>query len=95
MYIEIQPEVVPAKGTAKYFSLQANSFPMFPSSVTFYWQIFSQQVIDNPDETQTLQPGAMLLDGNLYMDQETYDGWGNDDTYAEDWSLEQLGFTRA
>jgi hypothetical protein len=95
MYIEIQPEVVPAKGTAKYFSLQANSFPMFPSSVTFYWQIFAEQIIQNPDGTETSQPGQMLLDGNLYMDQATYDGWGNDDAYATAWAMNQLGFTSA
>jgi hypothetical protein len=29
------------------------------------------------------------------MDQTTYDGWGNDDDYAINWGLNQVGLTRA
>lgn len=95
MNVEIQPIVVPTKGTGKYFALQANSFPMFPSSVAFYWQVFAEQLTENSDGTETSQPGQMLLDGNIYMDQTTYDGWGNDDDYAINWGLNQVGLTRA
>jgi hypothetical protein len=49
----------------------------------------------NPDGTETSQPGQMLLDGNIYMDQTTYDGWGNDDDYAINWGLNQVGLTKA
>jgi hypothetical protein len=86
---EIQPVVVPTKGTGKYFDITALNFPMDPQSVTFYWQVFSQATL----EDGTVQPGQCILDGNLIMDQETYAGWGNNDSYVIDWACDQLGFT--
>jgi hypothetical protein len=31
---------------------------------------------------------------NLYMDQPTYAGWGDDDEYVVDWTLNQLGLQK-
>jgi hypothetical protein len=87
----IQPEVIPTKGTGKYFNLLALNFPMNPSSVTFYWQLFTE--IQNEEEQNI--PGTCILDGNLTMDQETYAQWGTDDEYPVNWALDQLGFTKA
>jgi hypothetical protein len=87
----IQPEVIPTKGTGKYFNLLALNFPMNPSSVTFYWQLFTE--VQNEEEENI--PGTSILDGNLTMDQETYAQWGTDDEYPVDWALDQLGFIKA
>lgn len=86
---EIQPITVPTKGTGVYFDLLALNFPMDPSSVTFYWSVYSQ-VINDGEPSQ----GSVVIDGNLAMDSETYAGWGTDDEYAIDWALDQLGFVK-
>ena len=89
---EIQPVVVPTKGTAHYFQITALNFVVSPTNgIQTYWQIFAEQV----DEEGVASPGAMLMDGNLPMDQATYDQWGTDDEFVVDWGLDQLGFTKA
>jgi len=87
--IEIQPEVVPTKGTGKYFNLLALNFPMNPTSVTFYWQLFTEVIEDGVSN-----PGTCILDGNLTMDQQVYSQWGEDDNYCYNWALNELGFTK-
>lgn len=87
----IQPETVPTKGVGKYFNLVALNFPMNPSSVSFYWQLFTEA----ENEEQESIPGSCILDGNLSMDQETYAEWGTNDEYPINWALNQLGFTKA
>jgi hypothetical protein len=64
---------------------------MNPSSVTFYWQLFTE--VQNEEEENI--PGTSILDGNLTMDQETYAQWGTDDEYPVNWALDQLGFIKA
>lgn len=86
----IQPEVVPSKGTGVYFNLLALNFPMNPTSVTFYWQLFTENTV----EEQSV-PGICILDGNLTMDQQTYNNWGDNDEYCINWALNELGFTKA
>ena len=86
----IQPETIPTKGVGKYFNLLALNFPMNPTTVTFYWQLFTE--IEN--DKQEFVPGACILDGNLSMDQETYAEWGTDDEYPIDWALNILGFIK-
>ncbi len=88
--IEIQDVVVPTKGIAKYFNLLALNFPPFPTSVVFYWSIYAQGVV-NVDQ---LGPTDLLLDGNLTMNQETYDNWGTNDEYVINWALNELGFVQ-
>ena len=87
--IKIQDVIVPTKGTAKYFNIIALNFPMNPTSVTFYWQIFSE----TQNEEGDLIPGASLMDGNLTMDQQTYNNWGSDDSYVTTWACNELNFT--
>jgi hypothetical protein len=87
--IKIQDVIVPTKGTAKYFNIIALNFPMNPTSVTFYWQIFSEV----EDEEGVKIPGASLMDGNLTMDQATYLNWGSDDSFVTDWACNELNFT--
>ena len=91
--IKIQDEVVPTKGTGKYFEIQALNFPMNPKSVSFYWQLFNEETIQNGEETVTGR-GVCILDGNLFMDKITYASWASDDNYVIDWALEKLGFTK-
>jgi hypothetical protein len=87
--IKIQDVIVPTKGTAKYFNIIALNFPMNPTSVTFYWQIFSEV----EDEEGVKIPGTSLMDGNLTMDQATYLNWGSDDSFVTDWACNELNFT--
>jgi hypothetical protein len=87
--IKIQDIIVPTKGTAKYFNIIALNFPMNPTSVTFYWQICSE--VESEEGVKT--PGAALMDGNLTMDQATYDNWGSDDSYVTNWACNELNFT--
>ena len=91
--IKIQDEVVPTKGIGKYFQIQALNFPMNPASVSFYWQLFNEETIQNGEESVT-GPGTCVLDGNLFMDKTTYTSWASDDNYVIDWALEKLGFTK-
>jgi hypothetical protein len=91
--IKIQDVIVPTKGTAKYFNIIALNFPMNPSSVTFYWQIFSE-VEETEDELVVSKPGSSLMDGNLVMNAEQYALWSTDDSYVTDWALAELGFTK-
>ena len=91
--IKIQDEIVPTKGTGKYFQIQALNFPMNPTSVSFYWQLFNEETIQNGDETVTGK-GVSILDGNLSMDETTYASWASDDSYVIDWALNELGFTK-
>lgn len=81
MNIEIQPVVVPTKGTGTQFNLNSLKFPMFPTSVPFLWQVLTTE-------------GVTVLEGNLYMDEQTYSGWSNDDNYAIDWALNEIGLQR-
>lgn len=87
--IKIEDVIVPTKGTAKYFNIIALNFPMNPTSVSFYWQICSE--VENEEGVKT--PGAALMDGNLTMDQATYDNWGSDDSYVTTWACNELNFT--
>ena len=91
--IKIQDVVVPTKGTAKYFNIIALNFPMNPTSVTFYWQIFSE-VEETEDELVVSKPGSSLMDGNLVMNAEQYALWSTDDSYVTNWALVELGFTK-
>lgn len=87
--IKIQDVIVPTKGNAKYFNIIALNFPMNPTSVSFYWQIFSE----TQNEAGDLIPGSALMDGNLTMDQQTYNNWGSDDSYVTTWACNELNFT--
>jgi hypothetical protein len=89
--IKIQDQIVPTKGVGKYFEIQALNFPMNPASVSFYWQVFNEETIQNGEETVTGR-GVCILDGNLSMTAEEYTLWGTDDAYVIDWALEKLGF---
>lgn len=90
--INIQDVTVPTKGTGKYFQITALNFVVSPTNgIQTYWQVFSE----NEDEEGNKKPGAMLIDGNLPMDQDTYDAWGTDDNVIVDWALQELGFTKA
>jgi hypothetical protein len=90
-YTVIQDVVVPTKGVGKLFYMTAISIPLPGAGASFYWSV-STEVVD--PETLETQAGVVVLEGNLYMDDQTYSQWGTDDEYAIDWALQQLGFTK-
>lgn len=94
--IKIQDVIVPTKGTAKYFNLLALNLPLPGTTASFYWSIHSEVTVPaaESDEQPTKEPGSSLLDGNITMTAEEYAQWGTDDTYAIDWALTKLGFTK-
>ena len=87
--IKIEDVIVPTKGTAKYFNIIALNFPMNPTSVTFYWQIFSE----TQNEEQESIPSIPVMEGNLTMNQEEYAAWGSEDSYVTTWACNKLNFT--
>lgn len=90
-YTKIEPVQVPTKGEAHYFMVRALSFDVTPTDgISTYWAIFGETT----DEEGNVSVGQMLLEGNLSMSQEVYDGWGEDDTYVIDWALNELNFTK-
>ena len=95
--IKIQEINVPTKGIGKYFQLKnlGNIIdPSEPEAVTFYWQVFNEETIQNGEETVTGR-GVSILGGNITMSVETYSQWGLDDNYCLDWALNELGFTKS
>jgi len=93
--IKIQDVMVPTKGTGKYFNLLALNFPPNPTSVSFYWSVFEETQNGQTEEgTPTMGPGKLILEGNITMNQETYNNWGTDDEYVIDWALNELGFIK-
>lgn len=83
----IQPIEVPTKGQGKLFNIIALNFPMNPQSVTFYWQVFGSKIVEDVEV-----PTECVVDGNLTMDQETYNQWSNSDEFVIQWACEKLGF---
>lgn len=76
---QIQPISIPTKGVGSIFQIEALNFPMNPKSVTFYWQVFNKEFLT-------------LLDGNITMDEQTYNQWGNNDEFVIQWACDLLGF---
>ena len=99
--IKIQDVTVPTKGTGKYLNVRVLTFDLEPTNgITLYWAIHDETEL--PDETEEAEegatvtsPGKVLLEGNLTMDQATYDQWCVDDSYVTDWALTELNLTKA
>lgn len=83
----IQPINVPTKGIGNLFQLTALNFPMNPESVTFYWQVFASEIIED-----VLTPTTCIIDGNITMDADTYSRWGNNDEFCIQWACNLLNF---
>lgn len=83
----IKPISVPTKGIGTLFQIVALNFPMNPESVTFYWQVFEANEIENE-----VTFGSQVLEGNLTMDKETYSQWNNDDNFVIEWACNLLNF---
>ena len=94
MATKIQTVTVPARGEGKYFTINALTFPMNATSITFYWQILTETFETTEDsETPVSKPGAAILDGNLIMKEDVIATWGADDSVVIDWALGELGLT--
>ena len=83
----IQTITVPTKGNGNLFELTALNFPMNPNSVTFYWQVFASEIIED-----VLTPTTCIIDGNITMDADTYSQWGNNDEFCIQWACNLLNF---
>lgn len=83
----IQPINVPTKGIGNLFQLTALNFPMNPQSVTFYWQVFTSEIIEDIST-----PTNCIIDGNITMDADTYSQWGNNDEFCIQWACNLLNF---
>jgi len=94
MATKIQTVTVPARGEGKYFTINALTFPMNATSITFYWQILTEtfETVEG-SETPVSKPGSSILDGNLIMKEDVIANWGNDDSVVIDWALAELGLT--
>lgn len=94
MATKIQTVTVPARGEGKYFTINALTFPMNATSITFYWQILTEtfETVEG-SETPVSKPGSSILDGNLIMKEDVIATWGNDDSVVIDWALSELGLT--
>lgn len=76
---QIEKIQIPTKGEGSLFTISALNFPMNPTSVTFYWQVFTNEEVQ-------------VLEGNLTMDSETYNQWSNNDEFVIQWACNLLGF---
>ena len=94
MATKIQTVTVPSRGEGKYFTINALTFPMNATSITFYWQILTE-TFDTVEgsETPVSKPGSSILDGNLIMKEDVIATWGTDDSVVIDWALSELGLT--
>ncbi len=93
MATKIQTVTVPARGEGKYFTINALTFPMNATSITFYWQILTE-TFETPEEGEPVsKPGSSILDGNLSMGEDIIATWGNDDSVVINWALAELGLT--
>lgn len=94
MATKIQTVTVPARGEGKYFTINALTFPMNATSITFYWQILTEtfETVEG-SETPVSKPGSSILDGNLIMKEDVISTWGNDDSVVIDWALSELSLT--
>jgi hypothetical protein len=94
MATKIQTVTVPARGEGKYFTINALTFPMNATSISFYWQILTEtfETVEG-SETPVSKPGSSILDGNLIMKEDVIATWGNDDSVVIDWALSELGLT--
>ena len=94
MATKIQTVTIPARGEGKYFTINALTFPMNATSITFYWQILTEtfETVEG-SETPVSKPGSSILDGNLIMKEDIIATWGNDDSVVIDWALAELGLT--
>ena len=91
---KIEDIVVPTKGTGKYLEVRALTFNLTPTSgIQLYWSINTETTVTNPEGEEVKAPGAIVLEGNLYMPQEQYDLWGTDDTFVIEWTATQLNLT--
>lgn len=84
---QIKPITVPTKGIGNLFQLTALNFAMNPESVTFYWQVFASEIIED-----VLTPTTCIIDGNITMDAETYSQWDNNDEFCIQWVCNLLNF---
>jgi hypothetical protein len=94
--IKIEEINVPTKGIGKYFQLTSlgNKInPNKPTSVTFFWEVYTEETIVDGETTET-GPGVCILVGNITMSAEIYNEWGLDDNFCLDWALNEVGLTK-
>jgi hypothetical protein len=94
--IQIQDVKIPTKGVAKYLSVSLLNPPLSDVSPVFRWALHSELIIpaDESDEQPTKTAGAVLMDGDLEMEESEYALWESDESYAIEWVLNELNLTK-
>ena len=92
--IKIQDVVVPTKGTGKYLNVRVLPFDLTPTNgIQLYWAVLAETTSTNEEGVEEVNPGAMLLEGNLNFPQDQYDQWGTDDSLVTNWAANELNLT--
>ena len=93
--IKIQDVVVPTKGTGKYLNVRVLPFDLEPTNgIQLYWAVLAETTSTNEEGVEEVNPGPMLLEGNLNFPQDQYELWGTDDSFVTDWALTELNLTK-
>lgn len=79
--INIEPVVIPTKGTATKLEIRVLTFGLNSTSATTYWSLL----------TDTNQ---VVLDGNLVIPSEVFLNWGTDDSIIEDYVIDELNLVK-
>ena len=87
-YIKIKPQAFLNK-TATYIKIESLGFTLNSECVNITVTFF-EDMLYLPMPTE----GNVLYATTLSMIDKDLEGWGSDDTYAEDWCIEQLGLLR-
>ena len=84
--INIQPVTIPTKGTADKLVLKVLNFEMDATSAIFYYAL-----------VDTITPSnnsfIVLIEGNIEMTPQEFNGWGSDNAYCVNWAANKLGIT--
>lgn len=89
---KIEAITVPTKGEGNLFQIKTNGFTISVNnpqqSYPFYWEVYGSEEVEG-----VVTPTGCVMNGNLYMDYETYSQWGDNDEFVIQWACTQLGFT--
>ena len=76
--INILPVTIFSKGTADKLVLKVLDFDMTATTAIFYYALLDSN-------------SNMLIDGNIEMTPQEFDGWGSDNAYCIRWAVNKLG----
>jgi hypothetical protein len=78
--VQIEPILIPIKGTATQMSVLVLNFATNATTATTYWQLYDEN-------------GTGLLDGNYTMTEEQFATWGTDNNVVNEYVADAIGVT--